>query len=132
MKKILVLLVFLGGFIACNKENENPDLIGKWKLINVSGGFTGNGYDDASFIIMNFIDEKRFEFLDSLNNQVSEGKYYLHSSKDKNCIEFSTKLKLDLFYFDTELEYTLYNNDSLGMGPCFECNDCFGYLFVKK
>ena len=131
MKKILVLLVFLGGFIACNKENENPDLIGKWELINVSGGFTGKGYD-TNFDILNIIDEKKFEFLDSLNNQVAGGKYNLHSSEDKNCIEFNYKFIQELFYFDKELEYILYNNDSLSMGPCFECNDCFGYLFVKK
>ena len=130
MKKILILLVFFGGFIACNKENEDPELIGKWKLIGVSGGFTGNGYD-TNFDILNIIDEKRFEFLDSLNNSVAAGKYNLHSSGDKNCIEFNYQFIQELFYFDKELEY-VYINDSLNMEPCFVCNDCYGYLFVKN
>ena len=129
MKKIF-LLILITGLFACNKETE-PGLIGKWKLIGISGGFTGGGYD-AVFDFLNIIDEKNCKWLDSLNNTIASGKYNLYSSKNKSCIEFNIKNKPELFYFDTNLEYTFYTNDTLYMKPCFECNDCYDYLFIKE
>ena len=129
MKKI-ILLILIAGLIACNKKTE-PDLIGKWKLIGISGGFTGNGYE-AEFDFLNIIDEKNCEWLDSLNNTVASGKYSLSSSKGKDCIGFNTTSLSNSFYFDTNLEYTFYTSDTLYMKPCFECNDCYDYLFAKE
>ena len=128
MKKIILLLI-LTGLFACNKKTE-PDLIGKWKLENISGGIAGNGYD-AEFDYLNIPNEKDCEWLDNSNNQVASGKYHLSSSNGKECIEFDIKNKQKSFFFDTNLEYIFYSNDTLYMRPCFECNDCYGYLFVK-
>lgn len=129
MKKIF-LLILITGLFACNKETE-PGLIGKWKLIGISGGFKGGGYD-ANFDFLNIIDEKHWEWLDSLNNTVASGKYSLSSSKGKDCIKFNTTSESSSFYFDTNLEYTFYTSDTIYMKPCFECNDCYDYLFIKE
>ena len=129
MKKIVLLLI-LTGLFACNK-NTNPKLIGKWKLENISGGFTGGGYD-AEFIILNIRNEKDCIWLDSLNNPLVLGRYHLSSSNGKECIGFNIKNKPKSFFFDTNLEYIFYSNDTLYMRPCFECSDCFDYLFIKE
>lgn len=128
IKKILLLLI-LTGLFACNKKTE-PELMGNWKLENISGGFSGNGYN-AEFDYLNITDEKHCEWLDSLNNPLATGTYQLSASKGKECIEFNIKNKLETFYFDLDLEYIFYSHDTLYMRPCFECNDCFDYFFIK-
>jgi len=125
MKKI-VLLMILTCLFACNKKN-NPELIGKWKLENISGGFAGGGYD-AEFTFLNIRNEKDCIWLDSLNNPLVSGRYHLSSSNGKECIEFNIKNKPKSFFFDTNLEYIFYSSDTLYMRPCFECYDCFGKL----
>ncbi len=131
MKKLFINIIILTIlFVACNKVKE-PVLIGTWHLDNISGGFTGNGYK-ADFLFLKFIDNKNCEWIDSIGNIIATAKYKLSDSKGKKCIKFYSSQFPEIFYFESKTEYNLYSNDSLILSPCFECNDCYSYLFTRE
>ncbi len=128
MKKILVLLIFLIGFIACNKENDNKGLIGKWKIDNVSGGLHGNGYT-PHFKYMYLIENGTCKWTDNEDKWLVDGTYELSTEAGKNYIQFE-KMDTTIYSFYThKFEYEFLTSDSLYLDQ--GCADCYNYTFIR-
>jgi hypothetical protein len=148
MKKIAILSilsVFIS-FLACKKDpffqtvddldalDLPQNLIGKWRLIALVGGFTGGGkpVDSTKQFVLTMAANKTYQWC--VNQDCESAKWFYGSKLAKNGRD-SVKLlvfeplKTNSTPFNLAVSHTTVVNDTLLLG--LYCNDCFEPVFVK-
>lgn len=130
--RFLTLLVFAASFWACDQKDdatpETNELVGKWKLEAISGGFAGSGYQAD----WNTLEMKANLTYRRLQNETLryEGTYKLQEKEGKTFITFtpSPTPPANGFFEDQEKEVNFDKDKFILSDPC--C-DLFQYQFSK-
>ncbi|PLX15139.1 MAG: hypothetical protein C0597_09185 [Marinilabiliales bacterium] len=132
MKTVLItLLISLIGALSC----EDIDIAlyesfyGKWKLYDVSGGFTGRGHD-INFDYLELEKENNYRFIK--NDRILEFvKVIIANDNEKEpLINFIPDKNSEVFMGDSEKYAVLEGSDTLNLNS--PCCDRFNYHFVKE
>lgn len=103
-----------------------PQINGKWKLYQVSGGFAGTGHE-LNFDYLEIEDTDRYRFIK--NDNILEYGTILIEKEDAALISFQPDQNSDIFWGDRE-KYVIFHSDSLDLQS--PCCDRFNYHFVKE
>jgi len=128
--KNLILLLTLATIMSCTIDSEptlNSQLLGKWKLVELSGGIAGTtetpqttGLDKSIEITSNTIKTYVNGILES------ESFYEIRQGKSIRTIEIS-----NLIIYENGRKQSIELNDT-NLILFDECNDCFQYKYVKE
>ena len=140
---ILLIVLFSSLFFGCKKEStdiefpnsQSKQLIGSWKWVESSGGFTGStinptteGFSDQ----MEFSEKgKNYKFREGeemiIRNFEFEEKKSIFNSQIVYMIKYTSTSEGNLNnWFQS---YHFIGNDSLFLSD--ECYDCYGHLYVR-
>jgi len=130
MKKVIVLVIILLSISSCNKDDvKNSEFIGKWKIHKVSGGAFGNGYVPY-FKYLYFLDDNNCKWTTNEDKLITDGKYSLSNTSDKDYIQFETDNDtLIQFMYVSKLSYKFLATDTLFMDQ--RGWELYNYIFVK-
>ena len=130
MKKVIVLAIILFSISACNKDDvKNSEFIGKWKVHKVSGGLHGNGYVPY-FRYLYFVDDNNCKWTTNEDSLITEGKYTLSSTSDKDFIQFETDNDTLIYnMYVSKLSYKFLATDTLFMDQGGW--ELYDYIFVR-
>ncbi|MDX2070366.1 MAG: hypothetical protein SFV55_18210 [Haliscomenobacter sp.] len=129
--RFLAMLAIVAAFWACDqKDDASPDqneVVGKWKLEDISGGFAGNGYNaDWNYLELKADLTYRRLQNDSLRYQ---GTYALQMKDGKTFVDFKpSAVPSNAPFEDQDKEVVLEKNKLILSDPC--C-DLFQYEFSK-
>lgn len=125
---ILLLLCSSSIFWSCEKEGSlNEPWLGNWRLTDVSGGVSGQGYT-PDFNILHLSADHKFE-LRSENAIIEKGSFETYLKDGSTQIQFKadTSTNVDLFtLIDKKL---MLEEDNLYLEE--PCCDLFSYSFTK-
>ncbi len=125
--KAITLCIFLGLFLvsSCANEKEEPqvesEIVGKWQLQSISGGFAGRGYE-AFFTHVEFKSDASYKIYDQ-GNIISTGVYTIENQVEGAVIDF-TVANPNAFE-SSEKNIRLENNRLILEDPC-----CDLYLYT--
>ncbi len=130
-RSALVLMLVALTFAGCEKEHfytEYTGIYGSWTIEEISGGFSGGGYE-PDFDILKITDRMHYSlyFHDAI---LSEGKIeIIEQSSDKLRIEFKSRNNSGDPLTGWEKEVYL-NRDTLLLND--DCCDMYSYFFVRS
>ena len=129
--RFLAMVAIVATFWACDqKDDASPDqneLVGKWKLEDISGGFTGSGYNAD----WNYLELKADLTYRRLQNDTLryQGTYAIQQKDGKTFIDFkSSATPSNAPFEDQDKEAVLEKDKFILSDPC--C-DLFQYEFSK-
>lgn len=130
MKNILLIILFVSSFIACNKEDDfTSSLEGYWLLTEITGGFAGTGYT-ASFDHLQ-IDKGEKYALMIQDAVIQEGTYEWSEESENLIIRFIPNVN-DTIAFDNEEKTVVFSQGDKNMTLSDPCCDLFVYTFEKE
>lgn len=129
--RFLAMVAIVATFWACDqKDDASPDqneVVGKWKLEDISGGFAGNGYNaDWNYLELKADLTYRRLQNDSLRYQ---GTYELQKKDGKTFIDFKQSATPGNSPFDFVQKEVLLEKDKFILSD--PCCDMFQYEFSK-
>jgi hypothetical protein len=132
MKNVFVIIAVLFMFSACHKDDPvdtaNENLKGFWLLTEITGGFSGMGYE-ANFDHLQ-IDKGQKYSLMVHDTVLQEGIYQLREEEDQLIINF-IPVGTDNISFDNEEKTILFNGEGNVLTLSDPCCDLYVYRFIK-
>lgn len=129
--RFLAMVAILATFWACDqKDDASPDqneVVGKWKLEDISGGFSGSGYNAD----WNYLELKADLTYRRLQNDTLryQGTYALQKKDGKTFIDFKQSATPSNAPFEGQDKEVLLEKDKFILND--PCCDLFNYEFSK-
>ena len=129
--RFLAMVAIVATFWACDqKDDASPDqneLVGKWKLEDISGGFAGSGYNAD----WNYLELKSDLTYRRLQNDTLryQGTYAIQEKDGKTFIDFKSSPALSNSPFEDQEKEAVFEKDQLTLSD--PCCDLFQYEFSK-
>lgn len=135
MKNLIYCFLILGlAFCwSCQDDDSNPSdpLYAKWKLISITGGLSGGGYD-ANFTHLDLQSSNNYQLLNQ-DTVKQSGTFEIteNQADDQTFIAFTTDDPSSEYFFSSfqkEITYTIEGGLILNEGCC----DLYTYEFVQE
>ena len=129
--RFLAMVAIVATFWACDqKDDASPDqneVVGKWKLEDISGGFVGSGYD-ANWNYLELKADLTYRRLQN-GNLAYQGTYAIQKKDGKTFIDFKSSPALSNSPFEDQEKEAVFEKDQLTLSD--PCCDLFQYEFSK-
>jgi hypothetical protein len=128
---LISFIIVLFGSFSCEENSSviNESYYGRWKLYDVSGGFTGRGHTlNFDYLEIEKVNKYRFLKNDTI---IEYGIITLvEDSKERPLFNFNPDKNSDKFMGDSEKYFVLEGNDTLNLNS--PCCDRYNYHFVRE
>ena len=128
---LIITILFFLALSACNKEDSTPGIAqklqGKWRLVEVTGGFSGEGYTPAFDVLLFRENRYRLELEEAL---VSGGNYEFDREKEHG-LQFGPDIAGSAAVAFEQEDKSVQFDESGDLFLSDPCCDLFVYQFIR-